>query len=74
MRHEKEGSETIPLREYSPDVHRGGEAPRTHTLLGQIEIFGKGDNIVHPFGKPEDKCNQLVASSNLAHRAKVRKL
>lgn len=64
---EREGSETIPLWEYFPDLpadrqaQSGWEAPCPRHM--------RGDDIVHSFWKQEGPCNQLVVGSNPTHRA-----
>ena len=50
----REGSETIPKG--SRSVSRRPEAPCIHKRMD--------DDIVHPFRKLLDKCNQLVVGSN----------
>lgn len=44
------------------------EAPHSAVFISKT-----GDDIVHPFWKQEDKCNQLVAGSNPARGANTKK-
>jgi len=56
----REGSETIPLREYSGVSFSGGSAP--HPLKRFISL--KGDEIVHPLEKSRERCKPDVVGSN----------
>jgi len=58
----KAGSETIPFGSTSRRMRDGSASPPA--------IMQQGDDIVHPFRKLEDKCNQLVVGSNPTPGAK----
>ncbi len=69
---DEEGSETIPLWEYFPDIVGAGSAPHPQALGGFIfQVYGMGDDIVQSLLKEGGNCNQWVAGSSPARRAKT---